>query len=163
MGERTRILEETKKQIEMYEAQLKKAEEALKVLIAGVEDQKKIAENRILDNLRSTLKPIMNRLKTEDLSKRVREVVDLLDGTLENVGPSPAQTITEKRHLLTLRELRICELINTGLTSKEVAKILGVSPHTVFLHRANIRKKLGLTGNGDDLASYLATPSKKKV
>ncbi len=163
VGERTRILEETKKQIEMYEAQLKKAEEALKILIAGVEDQKKTAENKILDNVRSTLKPIMNRLKTEDLSKRVREVVDLLDGTLENVGPSPAQTITEKRHLLTLRELRICELINTGLTSKEVAKILGVSPHTVFLHRANIRKKLGLTGNEDDLASYLSTPSKKKV
>ncbi len=41
----------------------------------------------------------------------------------------------EKSHLLTLRELRICEMINSGLVSKEIAKVLGVFSHTIFLHR----------------------------
>lgn len=163
VGEGTKTLEDNRRKIQICEGQLKKAEEALKVLIAGVEEQKKSAEKKIIENIRAAMNPIMNRLKTENLPDRIKEVVDLLDGTLDSVGSPTPNPIADKSHLLTLREIRICEMINSGLTSKEVAKILGVSPHTIFLHRAKIRKKLGLTGNEDDLASYLGTVRKKKA
>lgn len=162
VGERTKNLEESINQVKSYEERLRKADEALKVLIAGVEEQKRTVEKRIFGNVRATFKPILDRLRSEDPPERLREVIDLLDGALERIGSSQLQAVMEKSHLLTLRELRICEMINSGLVSKEIAKILGVSPHTIFLHRANIRRKLGLTGNEDDLASYLKTAFRKQ-
>jgi DNA-binding CsgD family transcriptional regulator len=32
---------------------------------------------------------------------------------------------------------------------------MGVSPQTIFFHRSNIRKKLGLTGTANELGTYL--------
>ena len=45
---------------------------------------------------------------------------------------------------LTSSELKICCLIRTGLSSKEIAHLLHVSPRTVDSHRERIRKKLPL-------------------
>lgn len=47
---------------------------------------------------------------------------------------------------LTPAEKRILKSISLGLTSKEIAKDLGVSFRTVENHRANICSKLGLSG-----------------
>lgn len=45
-------------------------------------------------------------------------------------------------HTLTNRELEVFHLIAQGLTVKEIARRLFVSPKTVEVHRASIRKKL---------------------
>jgi DNA-binding CsgD family transcriptional regulator len=57
--------------------------------------------------------------------------------------------------ILTLKEIRICEMIMSGLSSKEIAVVLGVSTETVFFHRSNIRKKLGLIGQNTDLGAFM--------
>lgn len=48
---------------------------------------------------------------------------------------------------LTVSERRILKLISMDLTTKEIANKLGVSPHTVTNHRANICSKLGINGS----------------
>lgn len=48
---------------------------------------------------------------------------------------------------LTPAERRILSFIAGDLTSKEIAEQLGISPHTVENHRANICKKLNLQGS----------------
>jgi DNA-binding NarL/FixJ family response regulator len=45
---------------------------------------------------------------------------------------------------LSPRELDVMEQIKAGKTSKEIAQRLGISPRTVELHRANIKRKLHL-------------------
>ena len=45
---------------------------------------------------------------------------------------------------LTARQQAIVRLIAKGLTSEEIAKKLGISPWTVYFHRKNIWKELGL-------------------
>ena len=45
---------------------------------------------------------------------------------------------------LSPRELDVMEQIKAGKTSKEIAHRLGISPRTVELHRANIKRKLHL-------------------
>jgi DNA-binding NarL/FixJ family response regulator len=46
---------------------------------------------------------------------------------------------------LTLRESEIVDLIVKGYSSREIADILSISKWTVDRHRANIRKKLGVS------------------
>ena len=44
---------------------------------------------------------------------------------------------------LTARESEILDLIAQGLTSKQIARQLSISPYTVNTHRDNLRRKLG--------------------
>ncbi len=48
--------------------------------------------------------------------------------------------------LLSQRELEILRLTGLGMEAKEVAEQLKLSPRTVDVHRANIRRKLGIQG-----------------
>lgn len=45
---------------------------------------------------------------------------------------------------LSVREIEIVELIAQGIATKEIADRLCLSPHTVYTHRKNMMKKLGV-------------------
>ena len=51
--------------------------------------------------------------------------------------------------VLSERELEIVEMVAQGLISKEIAKELHLSPHTVNTHRKNILKKLDLNSSSE--------------
>lgn len=53
---------------------------------------------------------------------------------------------------LTARERDIARHLLTGATSKQIARVLGVSHRTVEAHRGRLMKKLGATGHGDLVA-----------
>jgi len=53
---------------------------------------------------------------------------------------------------LTLRELEIMEMLKTGKTTKEMATALDLSVRTVDIHRANIKRKLGLRTGAELIA-----------
>ncbi|MDZ4361673.1 response regulator transcription factor [Hydrogenophaga sp.] len=57
---------------------------------------------------------------------------------------------------LTVREAEILDFIAHGLTSKQIARQLNISPYTVNTHRDNLRRKLGVH-NGAQLAYCQAT------
>ena len=61
---------------------------------------------------------------------------------------------------LTARETEILDFIARGLTSKQIARELNISPYTVNTHRDNLRRKLG-AHNGAQLASCRASLSFK--
>lgn len=148
-------LDQARKEAEKYAEELNGANEALRVLISGIDQQKKSVEKAIQDSFSLTVKPLLEQIKAEDLPGRVADLIDLLASSLDNIADPFATKSIGGGYLLTLREMRICELISSGLTSKEIANIMGVSPQTIFFHRSNIRKKLGLTGTSDDLGTYL--------
>ncbi len=54
---------------------------------------------------------------------------------------------------MSLRELEVLEEIASGRTTKEIAFGLGLSPRTVDVHRASIKKKLGLR-SGAELVAF---------
>jgi DNA-binding NarL/FixJ family response regulator len=66
------------------------------------------------------------------------ELVDVVlqDTSAETETTSPLDVLTD-------REREIYELVITGITTKEIAYQLGISPRTVDVHRAQIAKKLG--------------------
>jgi DNA-binding NarL/FixJ family response regulator len=72
-----------------------------------------------------------------------------LSSFLLNRKMSSRKLLEEKPELerLTPAERRILKLIAEDLTSKEIAQHLGISPHTVENHRANICERLNLRGS----------------
>jgi two-component system response regulator NreC len=68
--------------------------------------------------------------------------------------PSLARHLREEKPApLTEREREVLHLTAEGLTARQVGRRLGISPHTVSRHRANIMEKLGLR-NRTELIRY---------
>ena len=55
-----------------------------------------------------------------------------------------ARQSSDVRAVLTDRELQILELVSQGLTVKQVASRIGLSPRTVETHIAKLYRKLGV-------------------
>jgi PAS domain S-box-containing protein len=153
--ERTRDLEASQEELRRYSESLEKTNEALKIIIEGIEEQKKELEKKITHNLNLTVRPILDQLKSQDTSETVGFLVKSLEFNLANIFSSFGFNIIQGGHLLTPREIRICEMIRSGLSSKQIAKIIGISPQTVLVHRKNVRKKLSLGNTRQNLASFL--------
>jgi PAS domain S-box-containing protein len=153
--ERTRELELSQKELKKYSQSLEKTNEALKIIIQGIEEQKKEVEKKISHNLNLTVRPILDQLKSQEVTDTVSFLLQSLEFNLTNMFSSFGVNLVKGGHSLTPKEIRICEMIRSGLSSKQMAKVLGISPQTVLVHRKNIRKKLGLAKSRRNLASYL--------
>ena len=76
---------------------------------------------------KSFFSPVISKMLLEDYVRQVRE-----------------KQVEDSYDLLTPREREILQLIAEGKTNKEIATILGLSPHTIETHRGNILEKLNL-------------------
>ena len=76
---------------------------------------------------KSFFSPVISKMLLEDYVRQVRE-----------------KEVEDSYDLLTPREREILQLIAEGKTNKEIATILGLSPHTIETHRGNILEKLNL-------------------
>ncbi len=65
-------------------------------------------------------------------------------GDLVGAVVSPGSSVSSGVRQLTNREREVLLLIAEGLSSKEIATELGVSPRTVETHRASLMDKLGI-------------------
>ena len=95
---------------------------AVRALKAGAVDflQKPFADDQLLDAVRRALEA--NR---QDL-----------------VAAAASMSAAERIALLTPREQEVLELMVTGKSNKEIAKLLGNSPRTIDVHRARVFEKL---------------------
>jgi two-component system invasion response regulator UvrY len=65
------------------------------------------------------------------------------------VQPLLAAGVQPGASVLTHRELQVMEMLARGMTNREVAEHLEISPKTVDTHRGHVMKKLGLRNNAD--------------
>lgn len=63
---------------------------------------------------------------------------------------------------LRAREREIADLLARGLSEKEIAEKLIISPATVNNHTRNIREKFGLSKNSEIVLLYIAERNGKK-
>jgi len=153
--ERTSELEQSRADLKIYSESLEKANEALKVIIAGIGEQKKEVETKITQNLNLTVKPLLDQLKSQQLPDAAAILLQSIEFSLSNMFSSLGFDILKDGHLLSPKEMRICEMIRSGLSSKQIAKVLNISPQTVLVHRKRVRKKLSLAKSRTNLASFL--------
>lgn len=131
----------------------------LRNVLSNVEKTRERDRSDIAENLIRFLGPALSQLCSDDDPIRRSERAQLIREQAERIlagGRSPAMLgRSPDLRKLTLSELKVCQLIQEGRSSKEVAEMLKISPETVQTHRKNIRRKLGVKGHGEQLSVFL--------
>jgi len=149
----------TEERLQQSEANLQEKNMALEqknIALKEMIEQISIERNRLKDditiNIENNVMPILSKLKlTDDSVKHI----ELLKYHYKDLSSSFGRKVADVNNKLTPKEVEICNMIRGGLSSKEICNLLFISSLTVEKHRGNIRKKLGLSNEKVNLASYL--------
>jgi len=149
-----RELHETNRQLTVERRALQEANAALKTLMNRIEEEKKEIYTQIRDNVEKVLLPILHEL-TWAVPGPKKKYVELLRENLEDITAPFISQISHQYQSLTPTEIQICNMIKSGLRTKEIAAMRNISPATINRHRERIRRKLGITGKDVNLVTYL--------
>ncbi len=145
-------LEQAKVLIENQYKVLEKKNIALSEIIAHLEYEKKKINDQIKSNINIIIIPLLNKMKTDpDPISLISLVVSALDDITSSFGDKIQACLTG----MTPREIEICNYLRNGMSSKEIADILSLSPQTINKHRFHIRKKLGIDGEKKNIVTFL--------
>jgi len=81
----------------------------------------------------------------------------MLRNSLDEITSPFGNRLSKTSLSLTPTEINICNMIRSGMQTKEIAQIRGVSEETISRHREHIRKKLNITSTGVNMTTYLQT------
>lgn len=151
-----RQLQDTNRQLELERRALQETNTALRTVLSRIEEEKREIHKAIHANVEKVLMPILHALALA-VPKAQRKYVDLLRDNLEEITSPFVSELSRKYHALTPTEIRICNMIRTGMRTKEIAKTRGVSAATISRHRERIRRKLGIANSPVNLATHLQT------
>jgi DNA-binding CsgD family transcriptional regulator len=147
-------LQEINKQLSLERKALQESNAALKTVLTRIEEEKNEIYRNIKTNVDKVLMPILLALALEIPSAQSK-YVEMLKTNLEEITSQFVRHLSNSYHSLTPTEITICNMIRNGLRTKEIAQTRGVSAATINRHRENIRKKLKITNDDVNLATYL--------
>jgi len=147
-------LQETNHQLKVERQALQETNTALRTLMARIEEEKRETCRDIRDNVEKVIMPILHELLIV-IPRQQRKYVELLRDNLEEITSPFIGTLAKKFRSLTPTEIQICNMIKSGLRTKEVAELRGISPATVNRHRERIRSKMGITNSDTNLTTFL--------
>ena len=147
-------LQETNQQLTLERKALQEANTALRLVLARIEQEKLEIHRDIKINVEKILMPILNGLATQLPPAQVK-YVEMLQTNLEEITSPFISQLSLSFHSLTPTEIAICNMIRNGMRTKEIAEMRGVSEATINRHRENIRRKLKITNQDVNLATFL--------
>jgi len=147
-------LQETNKQLILERKALQEANTALRSVLERIEEEKQEIYKDLQANVDKILMPILHEL-TLHLPKTYTQYAGMLKSNLEEIASPFVRHLTKNYFSLTSTEVKICNMIQNGLQTKEIAQIRGVSVGTINRHREHIRRKLKITNSDVNLMTYL--------
>ena len=150
--EALQALEQSQEELAEKTKALEAKNTALRELIAHIEHDKEDLKDRIVANVEQVLLPSLDKIRREN---NRHAYIEQHRRTLEDLTSSFGRRVAENRLKLTPREIEVCNLVKSGLTSKEIAGLLNIAVHTVEKHRRTARNKLNLANKGINLRTYL--------
>jgi len=147
-------LQDINKQLSVERKALQESNVALRTVLARIEEEKNEIYRNIKVNVDKVIMPILLALALE-LPQKYGNYIDMLKNNLEEITSQFVRQLSTSYHSLTPTEIAICSMIRNGMRTKEVAQIKGVSMATINRHRENIRRKLKITNDHVNLATYL--------
>jgi DNA-binding NtrC family response regulator len=121
------------------------------------DQDKEMLQNTILANIKDLVFPYLQRVRSGRLTESQTAYMDMIESSLNHVISPLLRKMKGAHSRLTPMEIQIADMIRSGKTTKEIAKLLNVSTGTVEGHRNGIRKKLGLSNKKANLQSYLSS------
>jgi DNA-binding CsgD family transcriptional regulator len=147
-------LQETNRQLSLERKALQESNTALRIVLARIEQEKQEIYSDIKMNVEKIVMPILHAL-TLQLSPAQTKYVDMLQTNLEEITSPFISQLSISYHSLTPTEIAICNMIRNGMRTKEIADLRGVSEATINRHREKIRRKLKITNQDVNLATFL--------
>ena len=134
---------------------------ALREVLSQIKDEVNQVRQNMQSNIDKLIMPILRKLR--DRSREGERIdLDLLESLLADVASPFVREIETRFVQLTPRETEICNMIRSGLQSKEMGLSLGISVRTVEKFRQKIRQKLGVEGRDVNLTTYLRSLAQKQ-
>lgn len=127
---------------------------ALHEVLERVEEHRSRIAGTIHENIQRNIAPLIDRL-AERVAPDVRPTVEQLAQELAEIVAPYTEQLAREFESLTPAELRICNMIRRGLSSKDIAAAEGITAGTVSVHREHIRRKLNLTNTKVNLTTFL--------
>jgi DNA-binding CsgD family transcriptional regulator len=147
-------LKESHRQLTVEREALRESNIALRAVLSRIEDEKKEVYRNIQANVERILMPIVHALML-NVPKLHRKYVELLRDNLEDITSPFVKQLSRQYNALTPTEIRVCAMIRSGMQTKEIARIRGVSPATISRHREHIRQKLNIANDTVNLTTFL--------
>ncbi len=159
--QRDRLLEESKKEIELKELEneqqlMHHKNDKLKIDIENKNRELAISTMSLIKK-NEFLSSIKNELKNSQDVNELKSVIKTIDNNINNTDDwklfEEAFNNADKNFLkkmkslhpeLTSNDLRLCAYLRLNLSSKEIAPLLNISPRSVEVKRYRLRKKMDL-------------------
>jgi DNA-binding NarL/FixJ family response regulator len=147
---------QAEKQLQVERNSLQTLNIALKEVLNNVQEEKRALAASVQANVDQVISPILYALDQASPTE-IPGYTALLRQQLNEIVYPFTRNLTRRFKDLTPAEIQISHMIRNGLSTKEIARLRNLSPHTVSRHRENIRRKLGLAHQGTNLVSFLKT------
>ena len=133
----------------------------LKVLLKNRDMDKSTAQNALVREMSQEVAPFLLKLKKSVRDRKQIRLLGVIENNLQQLASSYGNTnaYTLLSWQLTPVEIQVASMIKQGLSTKDIATALSLSPETIHVHRKHIRKKLGLSSKAANLRSHLASLS----
>jgi PAS domain S-box-containing protein len=148
---------ETAKELHMKSERLRELNTAMRVLLDKRNEDRLRSEENIRVNLVQLIEPYLDRLDHSGLNSSQQQLLNVIRMNLNEVVGSPMPELAAKYYIFSPGELQVANLIRKGRTTKDMSRLLNISPRTVESYRNNIRKKLGLKNKKVNLKTYLSS------
>lgn len=139
--------------------ELEETNTALRVLLKQRQREIDEIEERLMAHLKEQVLPHVGELKTRLTDREELTQVRLIESRIRGLFTPYAEKISRRSANLTFKEVRVANLIVEGMTTKEIARSMNLSRFAIDTHRAQLRKKLGLSRKKINLRTFLSSLS----
>ncbi len=150
-------LRQSKEELEAKSRHLEELNIALRVVLDQRDKEKRNLEEKFSQNIDGLILPYLEKIRKTGLNALQEQYLHVLEANLRDIVKPFSHAISGKLMRLSPTELRIMNLVKQGLSIKNIASMLHISPRTVEFHRDNLRKKLGITERRINLRTFLST------
>jgi DNA-binding CsgD family transcriptional regulator/PAS domain-containing protein len=149
------MVEERTAELHEEKARLLEMNITLRNVMRSIEREREVFRQELGDTVRHGIIPALARLRKAD-AQTVRDgYADVLESQLLGLCAGTGRDEDARLLRLTPAEMRVCQFIQSGSRTKDIAEALNLSAETVQTHRKNIRRKLNLKGRDSNLFAYL--------
>jgi PAS domain S-box-containing protein len=148
-------LKDREAELKIKAQNLKEVNTALKSLLKKRDSDRMEMEEKVLFNVKEMITPYIKKLRESEMDEKQGIYLTILESNVKDIISPFSPKLTSRHFKLTKSELQIAKLVRMGITSKEIAELMGLSRRTIESHRDRIRKKIGLDSRRRNLRTFL--------
>ena len=149
---------ELERNLRREKSQMEEMNITLRNVMKSIDTESQELQNAVSKKVKDLILPALKKVRKEPSQLVRKGYVDIIEDQLIKLTVATGGENDAYLLKLTPTEMKICQFVQAGSSTKEIAEALNISIETIQTHRKNIRKKLGLRGRQVNLYTYLNSP-----